>query len=68
MHAHGHHPNSRQIGQAHPLAKLTARQVRTMRREFAMGFASIKWLAQQSGVSISTASKAIHRQTWRHVR
>lgn len=65
--AHGHNPNSRHLGEAHPLAKLTHHKVECM-RVMRLGGDSLREIARVFKVSIGTASKAINGQTWRHVK
>jgi len=54
-------------GEKHPNAKLTAAQVRVMRREHRAGVPANR-LAKLYGVCPKTARLALAGETWRHVR
>lgn len=47
--------------------KLTERNVREMREQYATGEWTITALAEEFGVSHEAARKVIHRLTWKHV-
>lgn len=60
-------PQTRSRGEASPVAKLTERAVRKMRRERAAGATYIA-LAKRYGVDRMTIKAAVLRKTWRHVQ
>lgn len=59
--AHG----TRVRGTRHPLARLTDRQVRSMRALWPR--VSQPWLAAKYGVDQATVWRVLHRKTWAHV-
>jgi hypothetical protein len=60
-------PLPRVRGEAHPRAKLTAEQVREIRRYWDTKTDTLYRMARRYGVSLDTVWKAAHRMTWRHV-
>lgn len=61
------HPESVLRGERNPHAKLTDELVTAMRKRAKSG-ESIRWLAAEHGLSISTARHAICASTWAHVQ
>jgi hypothetical protein len=59
-------PNTWCRGEANPTAKLTEENVLAMRALYAAG-SPIKGLAGRYGVEYNAASKAVKRQTWKHL-
>lgn len=60
---HGTHP----CGERSPAAKLTAEQVRAIRREFATGRVTKTKLANDYGIARSTLQSILTGETWRHM-
>ena len=54
-------------GEAHPMAKLTAEQVRAIREDYASGRADQGTLAAAYGVTRSVISHIVTRRSWRHL-
>jgi len=54
-------------GERNGLAKLTADQVRDMRRRYQSGGVSQPQLAREYGVHQATVWTILHRKTWAHV-
>lgn len=54
-------------GEQHPLHKLTAEQVRTIRAGYTPGLVTYAALAAEHGVSKQTISRVLAGHTWRHV-
>lgn len=61
------HPELHARGERVSLAKLTAEQVRTIRRRYAAGGVTIVELGEDFHVTFSTISAIIRRKTWKHV-
>ena len=59
--------NLRKAGEAHPASKLTAADVRQIRREASVPGTSHQWLARKYGVAASTIQSIVSRQTWKDV-
>lgn len=57
----------RQHGEAHPGSKLTASDVRAIRRDYAQGALSMVALGRLYGVSAPLIHKIVHRKTWAHI-
>lgn len=57
----------RLLGEKHGNAKLTAGDVRTIRRLYANGNVTMNQLAEEFGVGFSNISKIVNRVAWRHV-
>lgn len=57
----------KQDGQDHGMAKLTNRQVRAIRRRFAVGTATLQQLATQYGVGRQIIRDIAYGKTWKHV-
>lgn len=55
------------LGEKRAFAKLTADDVREIRRTYATGEADSRELAQRYAVSPCTILKIIHRKKWKHV-
>ena len=54
-------------GEKHNNAKLTEDAVRNIRRYYAAGGCTQKWLAQVYGVTKKTIYYLLHYKTWRHI-
>lgn len=54
-------------GEAHAFAKVTAEQVREIRRIYAEGEISQKALGERYGLTQSPTSQIIRHETWKHV-
>jgi predicted DNA binding protein len=54
-------------GEIHPLAKLTAAQVRTIRQTYEPGRVTMFDLAERYGVSKQAISSIINRLSWHHL-
>lgn len=60
-------PDRVRRGDLHPLARLTASQVRSIRSEHAAGGITMKALSRRYGVNPSVISVIIARKSWTHV-
>lgn len=61
------HPERLARGEINGSARLTAADVRTIRRLHAEGGSTLARLAGRFGVSFSNVSQIVNRQTWKHV-
>jgi predicted DNA binding protein len=59
-----HKPSFRARGERHGNAKLTAQQVRAIRRDRAAHDTAFCVLADRFGISISTVGRVLRRETW----
>ncbi len=57
-------PSFRARGEHHGNAKLTAEQVRAIRRDRAAHHTAFHALAERFGVSVSTVGRVLRRETW----
>jgi len=55
------------VGEGHPQHRLTAEQVREIRRRAADPAVLQKDLAQEYGVTSTMISKIVHRKAWTHI-
>jgi len=60
------HPECVLRGEQCPWSKMNARQVRKIRRRYAVGGISMRSLAGEHGVSISAIHKIVHYTIWAH--
>ena len=56
--------NFRARGERHGNAKLTAEQVRAIRRDRAAHDTAFRVLAERFGISVSTVGRVLRRETW----
>ncbi len=56
--------NFRARGELHGNARLTAEQVRAIRRDRAAHDTAFRVLAERYGISISTVGRVLRRETW----
>lgn len=61
------HPERATRGERSGTAKVTEQQVREIRRQFAAGGVTMRYLAQAFGLSEGGISHIIRRTTWRHI-
>lgn len=54
-------------GESHPAHKLTERQVKSIRKLWAIGHRNIRVLARNNGVSPANIRKIVKGQTWTHI-
>ncbi len=54
-------------GENHPLAKLTEKQVKKIRKSYVPGFIKQKDLGHKYGVSQGTIFQIVHRNLWKHI-
>ncbi len=57
-------PSFRARGERHGNAKLTAEQVRAIRRDRATHDTAFRVLAERFGISVSTVGRVLRRETW----
>lgn len=55
-------------GEQHPMSKLTAGEVRAMRKRYAAGGVSQRALAAEYGVSHTTVRAVLDGTSWKHVK
>ena len=54
-------------GEAHPMHKLTEKQVSQIRELWKVGHRNVKVLARNNGVSPANIKKIVTNQTWTHM-
>ena len=54
-------------GEKHPHSKLSAQDVKDIRRQYDAGAVTYRELAQQYGVGCSTISDILNHKTWRSI-
>jgi len=54
-------------GEAHPMHKLTEKQVAQIRELWKVGHRNVKVLARNNGVSPTNIKKIVTNQTWTHM-
>jgi hypothetical protein len=54
-------------GEAHPMHKLTEKQVLQIRELWKVGHRNVKVLARNNGVSPANIKKIVTNQTWTHM-
>ena len=59
-----HKPSFRAQGERHGNARLTAQQVRAIRRDRAAHDTAFSVLAERYGISVSTVGRVLRRETW----
>ena len=57
-------PSFRARGERHGNARLTAQQVRAIRRDRAAHDTAFRVLAERYGISVSTVGRILRRETW----
>jgi hypothetical protein len=55
------------VGESHPSAKLTNKQVISIRDLWRIGHRNIKVMAKNFGVSQSNIKKIVENKTWKHI-
>lgn len=62
------HPERMPRGERHACAKVTPKQVRTIRDEYAKGTVSMPQLGNFFSLTKSGVWRIVHHKTWRHIR
>lgn len=66
MQRKGRHRGGSMPGESHPQSKLTKKQVRAIREQYAQGEISQRALAEQYGMCQSAIGNIIRRKSWKH--